>query len=78
MKFNLQPEREIEFYKIVFGWKFSTVNFIPIEYYRIETNGINGGLLKRLVKIPPLGTGTNAFICSIEVENFDKTSELIL
>ena len=73
-----QPERDIEFYKIVFGWKFSRVELSPIEYYRIETNTIRGGLLKRPVKIPPPGHGTNAFVCSFEVENFDKTCALIL
>jgi predicted enzyme related to lactoylglutathione lyase len=28
--------------------------------------------------VPPVGGGTNAFVCSVQVENFDKTSELIL
>ena len=72
------PEREIQFYKTVFGWKFIREEFVPIEYYRIETNGINGGLLKRPAKVPPTEFGTNAFVNSIQVENFDKTSELIL
>ena len=72
------PEREIQFYKAVFGWNFIKEEFVPIEYYRIETNGINGGLLKRPAKVPPMEFGTNAFVNSIQVENFDKTSELIL
>ena len=72
------PEREIQFYKTVFGWNFIREEFVPIEYYRIETNGINGGLLKRPVKVPPMEFGTNAFVNSIQVENFDRTSELIL
>ena len=42
-------EREISFYKNVFGWKFFKEEFVPIEYYRIETNSINGGLLVRLL-----------------------------
>lgn len=70
--------REVEFYKNVFGWKFIREEAIPIEYYRIETAGINGGLLQRPVKTPPMEFGTNAFTCSIQVENFDQTSELIL
>ncbi|MEP7265680.1 MAG: VOC family protein [Bacteroidota bacterium] len=73
-----QPEREINFYATVFGWNFIREEHVPIEYYRIETKSINGGLLKRPVAIPPMGSGTNAFTCSIEVESFDKTSELIL
>lgn len=72
------PQRELLFYKLVFGWKFSKAEDLPIEYYRIETEGIGGGLLKRPVKIPSQGTGTNAFTCSLEVPDFDSTSALIL
>lgn len=72
------PPRDIKFYHTIFGWKFIRQEFIPIEYYRIETNSLFGGLLKRPAKIPPLESGTNAFVCSVQVENFDRTSELIL
>ena len=72
------PKRDIKFYQAVFGWKFIKEEYVPIEYYRIETNSINGGLLKRPANVPPPQSGTNAFVCSIQVENFDKTSELIL
>ena len=72
------PLRDIEFYKNVFGWKFIKEEFVPIEYYRIETNSINGGLLKRPAKVPATEQGTNAFVCSVEVENFDKASETII
>lgn len=72
------PEREINFYEAVFGWKFVKEPFLPIEYYRIETNSINGGLLKRPATIPQLGTGANAFVCSIQVQNFDEIYELII
>ena len=72
------PGRDIKFYEAVFGWKFIKEEFVPIEYYRIETTSIYGGLLKRPAKLPPAESGTNAFVCSIQVENFDKTNELIL
>lgn len=72
------PEREIKFYQTVFGWKFIKETFVPIEYYRIETNSINGGLLQRPAKTPPTEFRTNAFVNSIQVENFDRTAELIL
>ncbi|HEY1040236.1 MAG TPA: VOC family protein [Bacteroidia bacterium] len=72
------PKREISFYETVFGWKFIKEEFVPIEYYRIETNGINGGLLKRPAKVPPHEHGTNAYVCSIQVESFDRTADLIL
>lgn len=72
------PEREIKFYTCVFGWNFIKEEFVPIDYYRIETNGIHGGLLKRPAPLPPEEVGTNAFVCSVQVDNFDRTSELIL
>jgi len=72
------PVRDVKFYENVFGWKFIKEEFVPIEYYRIETNSINGGLLKRPAKVPPTESGTNAFVCSVQVENFDKTNDLIL
>ena len=70
-------QRDINFYQSVFGWKFTRQELVPIEYYRIETNGISGGLLKRPAKVPPAECGTNAFTCSIQVENFDKTAKVI-
>lgn len=72
------PPREVNFYKNIFGWKFIRQESIPIEYYRIETNTISGGLLKRPVKVPPAESGTNAYVCSVQVESFDKTAELII
>jgi predicted enzyme related to lactoylglutathione lyase len=70
-------EREVEFYKNVFGWKIEKDFSIPISYYRIETGGIRGALLERPAPVIPM-SGTNAFTCSIEVENFDKTADIIL
>lgn len=72
------PEREIKFYTSVFGWNFIKEEFVPIDYYRIETKGIHGGLLKRPAKTPLPEFGANAFVCSVQVDNFDRTSELIL
>jgi uncharacterized protein len=73
-----EPERDIKFYKTLFGWKFIKEESVPIEYYRIETDTINGGLLKRPANIPPNESGTNAYVCSVQVDNFDKTSDLII
>jgi len=72
------PEREVKFYSEVFGWKFTKVEGMPIQYYQIETSNIHGGLLERPAQTPPTHCGTNAFTCSIEVENFDETAEKIL
>jgi predicted enzyme related to lactoylglutathione lyase len=37
--------------------------------------GINGGLLKR--QAPPSDKGANAFVCTVQVDNFDETAEKI-
>ena len=73
-----QPSRDVAFYESVFGWTFTKEISIPVEYYRIDTSEMNGGLLKRPAKVPPMEYGTNAFTCSIEVDNFDVTAETIL
>jgi predicted enzyme related to lactoylglutathione lyase len=49
-----------------------------MEYWRIETSGPRGGLLQRPAQAPPEKSGTNAFVCSMEVEHFDSFSEKIL
>jgi predicted enzyme related to lactoylglutathione lyase len=72
------PSRDIKFYRAVFGWKFTKQENLPIEYYHIDTGGIGGGLLIRPAPLPPLNSGTNAFVCSVEVASFDKTATVIL
>lgn len=72
------PEREINFYTTIFGWKFIREEHLSITYYRIETHNLNGGLLLRPAATPPTKMGTNAYVCSIQVENFDDMSKLIL
>ena len=72
------PKSLLAFYKTIFGWNFVKEEYVPIEYYRIETDGINGGLLKRPAPVPPTAMGTNAFTCSIMVDSFDKTADRIL
>ena len=73
-----EPKRAVTFYAEIFGWKFTKDDSIPIDYYRIETDGSNGGLLKRPTKTPNSEQGTNAFVCSMMVENFDNTATSIL
>lgn len=72
------PAREIKFYSEVFGWSFERDKKVPIEYYRIGSAGMNGGILKRPAKIPGQEFGTNAFCCSFEVAEFDSTEKKIL
>lgn len=71
-------QRAAELYQGVFGWKFEQLHGLPVEYWRIETGGARGGLLKRPAPTPPPECGANAFVCSIEVENFDKTAQQII
>lgn len=72
------PQKSIEFYTNVFGWNFIKQDGLPIEYYRIETSGIEGGMFKRPAETPPLNCGTNAFTCIMEVENFDAMADKII
>lgn len=79
--FEIQADdtrRAVNFYHNAFGWKCTEVPGLPVEYWRIETGGSGGGLLKRPAKTPPPECGTNAFVCSMEVESFDKTAEIIM
>ncbi len=71
------PTRDKAFYESLFGWKFVKEELLSIEYYRIETDNMHGGLLKRPAKTPPMEFGTNAFTCSIQVSSFDQTASLI-
>jgi uncharacterized protein len=69
--------RASSFYRTIFGWKFQKVEGLPVEYWLIETEGPRGGLLKRPAKTPPPEHGTNAFVCSMEVANFDSSARKI-
>ena len=77
------PERAMKFYKAVFGWEFPVWMKEP-PYWGVMTApqgstepGINGGLLKRPRPAPATEQGTNAYVCTIQVENFDDIAEKI-
>ena len=70
-------QRAIAFYRGVFGWTFTRAEGLPIEYWRIETEGPRGGLLQRPARAPAPAQGTNAFVCSMEVANVDATAQTI-
>lgn len=79
--FEIQADdtsRAVIFYRDIFGWTFSRAEGLPVEYWRIETEGSRGGLLKHPAKMPPAGHGTNAYVCSMEVASFDATAAKIL
>ena len=79
--FEIQADdvaRARQFYTDIFGWRFVKEEGFPIEYYRIEEAGIYGGLLQRPAERPKGQAGTNAFVCSVQVENFDQIASKIL
>jgi predicted enzyme related to lactoylglutathione lyase len=81
MYFEIQVddmEAAKSFYGEIFGWKFHKQEGLPIEYWSIQTDGINGGLLKRPAPISSEGSGTNAFVCSMEVADYDSISDRII
>ena len=80
--FEIQADdvkRASGFYTAVFGWRFSDVDGLSIPYWHIETgSGSGGGLLKRPAERPPAQCVANAFVCSFEVDDFDRKSAKIL
>ncbi len=86
--FEIQAEdcaRAVKFYKDIFGWEFTKWDGSPTEYYMIMTApkdskepGINGGLLKRPMALAKEMCGSNAFVCTVQVENYEKTEKKIL
>ncbi len=80
-----KPERATKFYQDIFGWKISKWEGGDFEYWMVMTAekdskepGINGGLLKRPCKMPEEEYGTNAYVCTVQVENFDAIAKKIL
>lgn len=78
-------ERAKAFYAAVFGWAYQdwsgAVGGAP--YWGILASGeaeagINGGLLPRPAPAPGGGAGSNAYICTMAVEDYDTCHEAIL
>lgn len=77
-------ERAKAFYGAVFGWTFDDWSSAAgTSYWGITTGeqdepGINGGLLSRAAPAPGPGQGTNAFVCTVVVDDYDASERLIL
>ena len=75
-------ERAKAFYGAAFGWEFEDYGaFVGSAYWGVVTGpdeepGINGGLLQR--PKPAMGTGANAFVCTVEVDDYDSAHARIL
>ena len=73
-----EPEKAAQFYAAAFGWQCTQQPNMPIEYWRIETEGIRGAILKRPAPLPAPRTGTNAYVCSMQVADFDAVAQRIV
>ena len=84
-------ERAKKFYTDVFGWgwqdwgKMTGSPYWGILTAPMEADGtpskepgINGGLLKRPCPAPKPEQGTNAYVCTIQVDDFDAIAKKIL
>ncbi len=78
-------ERAATFYRRVFDWKIERWKGDTMEYWMVMTAekgskepGINGGLLKRPAKTPPNECGTNSYVCTVQVGDFDSIAKKII
>ncbi|HET6561020.1 MAG TPA: VOC family protein [Marmoricola sp.] len=77
-------ERAKAFYADVFGWAYQDYGAVAgSPYWGVITGpgdepGINGGLLQRPAPVPGAGQGTNAFVCTMAVDDYDATERKIL
>ena len=76
-------ERAKAFYAAAFDWTFEDYSqFTGSTYWGIVTGpedqmGINGGLLARPAPVTP-GGGSNSFVCTMGVGDYDETEQRIL
>lgn len=78
-------ERAKAFYADVFGWEFQDWSSAVggATYWGIITGpddqpGINGGLMPRPAPVPAGHAGTNAFVCTMQVDDYDAAEARIL
>lgn len=75
-------ERAAHFYRTIFDWKIE--KWPEMEYWMVMTAekdstepGIHGGMLKRPVSLAEGQCGSNSFVCTIQVDNFDEMAKKI-
>ena len=77
-------DRAKQFYGEVFGWQFEDwSNFAGTPYFGAITGnkeemGIDGALMQRRTPSPESGQSMNAFVCTMQVEDYDTTEAAIL
>ena len=78
-------ERAKAFYAAALGWTFEDWSGAVggATYWGIHTGpseepGIDGGLLERPAPAPGMHQGTNAYVCTMQVSDYDETEQRIL
>jgi len=78
------PKRAMGFYRAVFGWDFPEWMKEP-PYWGAMTApedsnepGINGGLMVRQGQPPKDGQPVNAYVCTVQVEEYDTIHDKII
>lgn len=79
-----EPERAITFYTEVFGWEIEKWDSPVMEYWMVMTAqrdstepGISGGLMRRPRPLGEKMCGSNAFVCTMQVKNYDEIAKKI-
>ena len=78
------PARAIAFYESVFGWNFEDYSaYTGSPYWGIVTKeegapGINGGLMPRNAPEAPSISSPKAFVCTVQVDDFDTAADNII
>lgn len=78
-------ERAATFYREVFDWQIDKWEGGSIEYWMIMTApkdskdpGINGGLIPRPTPLAEKVCGSNAFVCTVQVDDYDAIEKKVL
>ena len=77
-------ERAKAFYGAAFGWTFQDYSGMTgTTYWGVTTGptgtpGIDGGLLQRPAPVPPDQHGTNAYVVTMQVDDYDAVERRIL
>ena len=83
------PERAAKFYRDVFGWEIDEWIIPGVKmkdengYWLVTTRpesepGINGGLVFRQGPAPAEGQPVNAYVCTVGVNDVDKSMKKVL
>lgn len=76
--------RAMAFYQKVFGWRFEDYSeYTGTPYWGVITKeegqpGINGGLMPRNAPTAGRGSSPAAFVCTVQVDDYDATERSIL